>query len=175
MAKTAKAIEEKTEEGSRKAGSQFAGDGREVSATGGQNQPPQAPVPVGGDSQADSKKQVSAQRVEFPEAAPDQVRGAEAADSPGKLDIILDMNIPITVAIGRTEMPVRRLLQLRPGSVLKLNKPIDAPVDLFLKDSLFAEGDVVVVDERFAVRIKQIIGANRESPIANGESQMANR
>jgi len=106
-------------------------------------------------SQADSKKQVSAQRVEFSEAV-----GTEAAGSPGKLDIILDMNIPITVAIGRTEMPVRRLLQLGPGSVLKLNKPIGAPVDLFLKDSKFAEADVVVVDERFAVRIKQIIGAS---------------
>lgn len=115
-----------------------------------ENKTPQADA-----SKDDSKKQV--QSVEFGEAA-----GTEAADSPGKLDIILDMNVPITVAIGRTEMPVRQLLQLGPGSVLKLNKPIDAPADLFLKDSLFAQGDVVVVDERFAIRIKQIIGANRD-------------
>ncbi|MFQ6034692.1 MAG: FliM/FliN family flagellar motor switch protein [Sedimentisphaerales bacterium] len=115
-----------------------------------ENKTPQADA-----SKVHSKKQV--QSVEFGEAA-----GTEAADSPGKLDIILDMNVPITVAIGRTEMPVRQLLQLGPGSVLKLNKPIDAPADLFLKDSLFAQGDVVVVDERFAIRIKQIIGANRD-------------
>jgi len=142
MAKTAKVTEEKAQEALR-----------EASTTGGQNQPPQDDA-----SPSDSKKQVSAQQVEFPEVAPDQVGGAKAADSPGKLDIILDMNVPITVAIGRTEMPVRQLLQLGPGSVLKLDKSIDAPADLFLKDSLFAEGDVVVVDERFAVRIKQIIG-----------------
>jgi len=153
MAKAAKVTEEKAQEALR-----------EASATGGQNQPPQAPDPVGGAFPSDSKKQVSAQQVEFPEAAPDQVGGAETADSSGKLDIILDMNVPITVAIGRTEMPVRRLLQLGHGSVLKLNKSIDAPADLFLKDSLFAQGDVVVVDERFAVRIKRIIGAG------NGDS-----
>lgn len=154
MAKTAKVTEEKAQEALR-----------EASATGGQNQPPQDDA-----SPSDSKKQVSAQRVEFPEAvgAEDldetsassvESRSRAAADSSGKLDIILDMNVPITVAIGRTEMPVRRLLQLGPGSVLKLDKSIDAPADLFLKDAKFAEGDVVVVDERFAVRIKQIIGA----------------
>ncbi len=152
MAKTAKATKDMAKEGSREAGSQ--------------NQPPQDSPARGGQApQADSKKQV--QSVEFAEAV-----GTETADSPGKtstssvesLDMILDMNVPITVAIGRTEMPVRQLLQLGPGSVLKLNKPIDAPADLFLKDAKFAEGDVVVVDERFAIRIKQIICANRESP-----------
>jgi flagellar motor switch protein FliN/FliY len=113
-------------------------------------------VPAG----ADSKKQV--QSVEFSEAA-----GPQTASSPvssvedrngGKLDIILDMNVPVSVSIGQTEISVRRLLQLGPGSVLKLDKPIDAPVDLFLKNVKFATGDVVVVDSQFAVRIKQIIG-----------------
>jgi len=118
-------------------------------------------TPQGDASKDDSKKQV--QSVEFPEAV-----GAEAADSPGKLDLILDMNVPITVAIGRTEMPVRQLLQLGPGSVLKLNKPIDAPADLFLKDAKFAEGDVVVVDERFAIRIKQIVGGTGQSGSPTG-------
>lgn len=104
-------------------------------------------------SQADSKKQV--QSVEFPEAAE-----TEATGPTGSLDILLDMNVPVTVAIGRTDIPVRQLLQLGPGSVLKLDKPIDAPADLYLKDAKFAAADVVVVDGRFAVRIKQIIGAD---------------
>jgi flagellar motor switch protein FliN/FliY len=68
------------------------------------------------------------------------------------------MNIPVTVAIGKKELPVRRLLQLGPNSVLKLDKPIDAPADLYLKDTKFATGTVVVVDSRFAVKIKEIIG-----------------
>ena len=95
-----------------------------------------------------------AQSVEFPQAPE-----GEAAASTGQLDIRLDMDVPVTVALGTTEVPVRRLLQLGPGAVLKLEKPIEAPVDLYLKDSKFAEAEVVVVDNRFAVRIKTITGA----------------
>jgi flagellar motor switch protein FliN/FliY len=101
--------------------------------------------------QADSKKQ--AQSVEFTEAAE-----SGAAGSGASLDILLDMNIPVTAAVGQTEIMVRRLLQLGPGSVLKLDKPIDEPADLYLKDTKFATGNVVVVDGQFAVRIEQILG-----------------
>jgi len=143
MAKTSKATAEKAKEGAREADLQ--------------NQTPQdSPAQGGQATQPDSKKQV--QSVEFPEATPDQVGGTEASGPSGKLDIILDMNVPVMAAVGQTQIPVRRLLQLGPGSVLKLDKPIDAPADLFLKDAKFASGDVVVVDGQFAVRIKQIIG-----------------
>jgi len=101
-------------------------------------------------AQADSKKQV--QSVEFAEAAEN-----ETAGSGGSIDILLDMDVPVTVAIGQTEISVRRLLQLVPGSVLKLGKPIDEPVELYLRDTKFAAGSVVVVDGRFAVKIKQIL------------------
>lgn len=100
----------------------------------------------------DSKKQ--AQSVEFPEAV-----DSGPAGHGGSIDILLDMNVPVIVAIGQTDIPVRRLLQLGPGSVLKLGKPIDEPVDLYLKDTKFAAGDVVVVDDRFAVKIREIAGA----------------
>ncbi|MHC4543188.1 MAG: FliM/FliN family flagellar motor switch protein [Planctomycetota bacterium] len=102
--------------------------------------------------QPDSKKQ--AQSVEFAEAAE-----SAAAGSGASLDILLDMNIPVTAAVGQTEIAIRRLLQLGPGSVLKLDKPIDEPADLYLKDTKFATGNVVVVDGQFAVRIEQILGA----------------
>lgn len=102
-------------------------------------------------AQTDSKAQV--QSVEFSEAA-----GPEAAGAGGNIEILLDMNIPVTVAIGQKEMSVRRLLQLGPDSVLKLDKSIDAPADLYLKDTKFATGNVVVVNGRFAVKIKEIIG-----------------
>ncbi len=119
-----------------------------------QEQAPQEDV-----SKADSKTQVSAQKVDLEEAAPGQTEGADSTGSTGRLDIILDMNVPVTVTIGQTQIPVRKLLQLGPGSVLKLDKPIDTPADLFLKDIRFGTADVVVVDGKFAVRIKQIIGA----------------
>ena len=101
--------------------------------------------------QTDGKKQ--AQSVEFPEAT-----GSEAAGPGGSIDILLDMNVPITVTIGRTELSVQRLLKLGPGSVVNLDKSINEPADLYLKDTRFATGNIVVVDGRFAVRIDKIIG-----------------
>ena len=98
--------------------------------------------------QDNAQKQVKS--VEFSE-----VDGADASGAGGSIDILLDINIPV---IGKAEIPVRRLLQLGPGSVLKLGKPIDEPADLYLKDTKFALASVVVVDDRFAVRIKQILG-----------------
>ena len=103
-------------------------------------------------AQADAKTQVH--EVQFAEAPADT--GAAAA---GQFDILLDMSVPISVVLGQTQIPIRRLLQLGPGSVLKLEKPIEAPAELYVKDSKFAEVDVVVVEDRFAVRIKKILGA----------------
>ncbi|MDI9433637.1 MAG: FliM/FliN family flagellar motor switch protein [Planctomycetota bacterium] len=117
--------------------------------------PETAEAPTQNESQqAPADDRTRAQSVEFPQAPE-----GEAAASTGQLDILLDMDVPVTVALGTTEVPVRRLLQLGPGAVLKLEKPIEAPVDLYLKDSKFAEAEVVVVDNRFAVRIKTITGA----------------
>ena len=102
-------------------------------------------------AQADTKTQV--QSAEFSETT-----GSEAGATGGSIDILLDMNIPVTVAIGKKEMSVRRLLQLGPNSVLRLDKPIDAPADLYLKDTKFATGSVVIVEGQFAVKIKEIMG-----------------
>jgi flagellar motor switch protein FliN/FliY len=75
------------------------------------------------------------------------------------------MEVPVTVAIGKIEVPVQQLLQFGPGSVLQLDKSIDEPVDLYLKGVKFATGHIVVVEGNFAVRINEIIGA--ESPAIN--------
>ncbi|KPK43247.1 MAG: hypothetical protein AMJ65_06315 [Phycisphaerae bacterium SG8_4] len=101
--------------------------------------------------QAGEKKQ--AQSVELSEAVESEPTGAG-----GSIDILLDMNVPVTVTVGRTEMPVQRLLQLGPGSVIALDKPIDEPAELYLKDTKFATGNIVVVDGRFAIKIEQILG-----------------
>jgi len=122
-------------------------DTAEASTQDEQQQAPNAAAPADGAKQAHS--------VEFPEAPEGTTTG-----SAGQLDILLDMDVPVTVVLGETQIPVRRLLQLGPGAVLKLEKPIEAPADLFLKDSKFAEAEVVVVENRFAVRIKQITGAD---------------
>ncbi len=102
-------------------------------------------------SQQDSKKQ--AQSVEFSE-----VDATGAAGAGASFDVLLDMNVPVIVSIGQTRVPIRQLLQLGPGSVLKLDKSVDEPADLYIEDAKFADGTVVVVDGRFAVKIKQILG-----------------
>ncbi|MFA5239041.1 MAG: FliM/FliN family flagellar motor switch protein [Phycisphaerae bacterium] len=97
--------------------------------------------------------QAQAQSLEVSQAPESKNTG------PGtSIDLLLDMNVPVTVAIGRTEVPIQRLLQFGPGSVLKLDKPIDAPADLYLKDTRFATGSIVVVEDKFAIKIKEILG-----------------
>ena len=110
------------------------------------------------DQQEDISQQddiTQAQSVEFSE-----VDGIEATTGGGSIDVLLAMDVVVAVTIGRTELPVKRLLQLGPGSVLKLDKPIDEPADLYLRDTKFATGNIVVVDGRFAIRIKEILGLN---------------
>jgi flagellar motor switch protein FliN/FliY len=102
---------------------------------------------------ATSSSKTQAQSVELSEATESQ-----ETSGGGSIDVLLDMNVPITVRIGHTNISVRRLLQLGQGSVLKLDESIDAPAEIYLKDVKFAIGDVVVVEEKFAVRIKQILG-----------------
>jgi flagellar motor switch protein FliN/FliY len=107
------------------------------------------------DSQAADNQETAgaqAQSAEFSEVSETSPDGKGTS-----IDLLLDMEVPVTVAIGRTEIPVQRLLQLSPGSVLKLNKPIDMPADLYLKDTRFATGSIVVLEDQFAVKIKEIL------------------
>ena len=115
--------------------------------------------PVTQNQEAPSDSKTKAQTADFPEAVETATSGAG-----GSIDILLDMTIPVTVTIGATQIPIRRLLQLGPGSVIKLDKPVDAPMDLYLKETKFATGTVVVVDGRFAVKIKQILGLGELKP-----------
>lgn len=100
--------------------------------------------------QQDTK--TTAQSAEFSEVAQTEGGGANTS-----IDILLDMNLSITIAIGTAEIPIREFLQLGPGSVVKLDKPIDAPADLYLEGNKFATGTIVVVDDRFAIRVDNIL------------------
>jgi flagellar motor switch protein FliN/FliY len=119
------------------------------------------------EAQSDSKTEVKS--VEFPETAETETSGAA-----GNIDILLGMAVSVTVAIGQKEIPIRRLLQLGPGSVLELDKTIGSPVDLYLRDTKFATGEVVVVQDRFAVKIKQVSGLNDQNDQQQEEEQETN-
>lgn len=103
--------------------------------------------------QEQKSDQVEAQNVEFPEAQEGEVTADETS-----LDILLDITMPITVNLGKVEVPFKRLLQLGPGSVLQLDKTIGQPAELCVQGIKFATGDIVVVDGCYAVRMKEVLG-----------------
>jgi flagellar motor switch protein FliN/FliY len=91
---------------------------------------------------------------------PAPTRQAPIASGPapdaGNLDLLLDIQLPVVVRMGQTEMQMGELLKLTPGSILELNRSADAPVELLVNGKLIAKGEVVVVDGNFAFRITEI-------------------
>ncbi len=81
------------------------------------------------------------------------------SESPGgsSLDLLLDIVLRINVELGRSSMPVRDILSLGPGSVVELDKMAGEPVDVSINGTLIARGEVVVVDEKFGVRVTEIV------------------
>ena len=126
---------------------------------------------------AETKQAETEEKTENEQAAATQAQSAEFADVPetsgqagqANLDILLDISMPITINIGKTEIPFRKVLQLGPDAVLQLDKPVEQPADLYIRDIKFATGDIVVVDGCFAVRIKDIVGM--EKPIPSDETK----
>jgi flagellar motor switch protein FliN len=74
------------------------------------------------------------------------------------LRLLHDVEMDITVELGRTKMTVRNVLGLTPGSVIELDRAAGAPVDLLVNGTLIGRGEVVVIDEEFGVRISEIVG-----------------
>ena len=81
------------------------------------------------------------------------------SDNPPNLNVLLDVPIKLSVELGSCYMPMKDLLQLSVGSVVKLDKVADAPVDIYVNQKLVARGEVVVVEERFGIKISEIIGS----------------
>jgi flagellar motor switch protein FliN/FliY len=75
----------------------------------------------------------------------------------GSIDVLLDVKLPISVELGRTEMLVKEILDCGPGTVIELNKLAGEPVDVFINGRMVAQGEVVVVDEHFGVRVTNLL------------------
>lgn len=73
------------------------------------------------------------------------------------LNMILDIPLRVTVELGRTKMPVNELLNLTQGSVIELSKLAGEPMEVLVNDKLIARGEAVVVNEKFGVRLTDII------------------
>jgi flagellar motor switch protein FliN/FliY len=94
-----------------------------------------------------------------PQAAPFQELKPGAAGTAGQrdMDFLLDIPLEVTVELGRTRMLIKDLLQLGQGSVVELQKIAGEPMEVLVNNKLVARGEVVVVNEKFGVRLTDII------------------
>jgi flagellar motor switch protein FliN/FliY len=73
------------------------------------------------------------------------------------LEVILDVPVTLSMEVGRTRIPIRNLLQLNQGSVVELDRAAGEPLDVFVNGTLVAHGEVVVVNEKFGIRLTDVI------------------
>ncbi len=109
---------------------------------------------TGGEPAAPAAKPqpAAAQKTQFQEIR-DERRGGPAKD----IDFLLDIPLVVTVELGRTKMIINDLLQLGQGSVVELDKLAGEPMEILINQKLVARGEVVVVNEKFGIRLTDII------------------
>ena len=85
--------------------------------------------------------------------------GDAAAASSGdiNLDVVLDIPVTLSMEVGRSKLSIRSLLQLNQGSVVELNRATGEPLDVYVNGTLVAHGEVVVVNEKFGIRLTDVI------------------
>lgn len=106
--------------------------------------------------------------VEFPNVAAAQTPGGRVS-----LNRFYDVSMTVSVELGRVTMPIGELLQLTEGAVIELDRQVSEPVDVIAQGVRLARGEVVVVDDRYAVRITEIETA--ESKPSSGPKHVVSR
>jgi len=84
------------------------------------------------------------------------------------IDLLRDVEVEMTAELGSTRMQIKHILGLRPGSVIELDRLAGEPVDLTINKTLIARGEVVVVDEKFAIRIVEIVSPEKRLASSGG-------
>ncbi|MDC0357200.1 flagellar motor switch protein FliN [Oligoflexia bacterium] len=90
----------------------------------------------------------------------DAIKPADAAqsvDDPNEIGFLADVTLMVAVELGRTDLTIERLLQLNPGSVIEVEKLSEEPLDIRMNGKLTARGEAVIVNEKFGIRVTQII------------------
>ena len=90
---------------------------------------------------------------EFETGSEPSMGGGPAPD----IDVILDIPVTISMEVGNTEIPIRNLLQLNQGSVIELDRLAGEPLDVLVNGTLIAHGEVVMVNEKFGIRLTDVI------------------
>ncbi len=94
----------------------------------------------------------SADAAKFDELTDESIPGTDV-----NLDVVLDIPVNLSMEIGRTKISIRNLLQLNQGSVVELERLAGEPMDVLVNGTLIARGEVVVVNEKFGIRLTDII------------------
>jgi flagellar motor switch protein FliN len=100
--------------------------------------------------------QATAQAAQFDNLKEDGTPAPEGGKDVN-LDVILDVPVTLSMEVGRTRIPIRNLLQLNQGSVVELDRAAGEPLDVFVNGTLVAHGEVVVVNEKFGIRLTDVI------------------
>ena len=95
----------------------------------------------------------SLQTASFEQLVPDKNNAIREGD----LDIILDIPVTLTVEVGHAKISIRKLLQLNQGSVVELDRLVGESLDVRVNGTLIAHGEVVVIDDKFGVRLTDVI------------------
>ena len=111
---------------------------------------------IGMNESTETQSQI--QSVQFSQLTPMSTDGFKGEDR-RNLDLILDISVPVSVELGRTNMLIKDIISLAQGSIVELDKVAGTPVDLFVRGKLLARGEVVIVDENFGVKITNICGS----------------
>ena len=105
-----------------------------------------------------STSNLTARPVQF---APLNQSSATSPDT--NLDLLMGVKLQVVVELGRTSMRIEEILKLGPGSVVELDKLAGEPVDVLVNNRLIARGEVVVIDDRFGVRITDVLPYSRKA------------
>ncbi len=83
------------------------------------------------------------------------------------LDVLLDVELPLSISFGRTYLPIREILKLSTGSIVELNCPSTANVDVVVNNCTIARGEVVVIEGNYGVRIDEVISRRERMLLQN--------
>ena len=106
-------------------------------------------------AEASAEESSKAEAVELEELTADNV--AMSGDEKRKLDTILDIPVTISMEVGRSNISIRNLLQLNQGSVVELDRVAGEALDVLINGTLIAHGEVVVVNDKFGIRLTDVI------------------
>jgi flagellar motor switch protein FliN len=102
-----------------------------------------------------SSENTSPDPVAAASAEPAAAAAAESRDV--NLEVVLDVPVTLSLEVGRARLPIRSLMQLNQGSVVELERAAGEPLDVFVNGTLVAHGEVVVVNEKFGIRLVDVI------------------